>query len=437
LVAPSAVDLNLTTKEKQILFIVIAIQFINILEFMMVMPLGPDFAKDLAIDTSHLGVISGSYTAASALTGILSASYLERFDRKQAIVFALIGLVIATLIAGLSQNLTMLLGARILAGIFGGPSTSIALAIISDVVPPVRRGKALGAVMSSFAIASVFGVPLGLEAARLGGWRVPFFFISLLGILVIVGVFIRLPNFRHHLDTKHENTTSMLTMLRRPVVLYSLVTSSLLMSSGFMLIPNIAPYVQMNLHYPREDMGILYFVGGLASFGSMIIFGQITDRVGALPVGILGCAVFFLAVFFGFVEPPPMISVLLIFSLFMVASALRGVAFNTISSKIPGSHERARFMSVQSSVQHLSSALGAGLSSLVLTIGESQVTLHTGNAARVVGEMSAAQLAGAPNPEVLNGIDTLGWLAILLNFFMIGALILMQRALVKQEARSV
>ncbi len=369
---------------------------------MMVMPLGPDFAKDLAIDTSHLGLISGSYTAASAITGILSASYLERFDRKLAILLALAGLVFSTIVAGLSQNLTMLLGARIMAGIFGGPSTSLALAIISDVVPPERRGKALGAVMSSFAMASILGVPLGLEAARWGGWRVPFFFISILGILMIIGVFLRLPSIKGHLTFDKAGQASLKTMLGRPSVLYSLATSALLMASGFMLIPNIAPYVQFNLGYPRQDMGILYFVGGLASFVAMIFFGQLTDRLGALVVGSLGCTAFFLAVFFGFVTPSISLPVVLIFSLFMMASALRGVAFNTLSSKIPEPYERARFMSVQSSVQHLSSAIGAGVSSLVLSVGADQKLL---------------------------GMDILGLWSVGLNFLMIGGLWFMQRSL--------
>lgn len=377
---------------------------------MMVMPLGPDFAKALSIDLSSLGIISGSYTAASALTGILSAPYLERFDRKIAILVTLSGLVASTMIAGLSQNLTMLLGARIVAGIFGGPSTSLALAIISDVVPPERRGRALGAVMSSFAIASIVGVPLGLEAARLGGWRIPFFLISLLGVLIILGVALRLPNFKSHLKLEKGNQASLMSMVARPSVIYSLITSGLLMSSGFMLIPSIAPYVQANLNYPRENMGILYFFGGLASFASMIFFGRLTDRLGALVVGSLGCAAFITSVFFGFVMPFPTVPVVAFFSLFMVASALRGVAFNTLSSKIPEPYERARFMSIQSSVQHLSSALGAGISSLVLSTGENQKLI---------------------------GMELLGLWSIGLNFLMIFGLWLMQKSLKNQKISTV
>jgi predicted MFS family arabinose efflux permease len=405
---------ELTSTERRVVFVVIMIQFINILEFMIVMPLGPDFSRDLAIKTSQLGVISGSYTFASAIVGLLSASYLERYDRKNAVIFAMSGLVFSTMLAGWSQNIEMLIGARVLAGIFGGPSTSLALAIISDVVPPARRGRALGAVMSSFAIASIAGVPLGLEAARIGGWRLPFFFIAMLGLFIIFAVFFLLPNFRAHMQIGAKEESSLFSMLRRPAVLFSLATSGLLMSSGFMLIPNIAPYVQQNLGYPRDSMGFLYFVGGLASFASMVLFGRLTDRLGALVVGILGCSAFFLSAFLGFVHPWEHIPVPAFFSLFMIASALRGVSFNTLSSRVPGSHERARFMSVQSSVQHISSALGASISSLILAINADRLSFSP-----VIIQSS----------DKLYGIEILAWIAIFLNLLMVAGLYLMQRSL--------
>ena len=51
--------------ERKLLLLLGAVQFINVVDFMMVMPLGPDFACDLGIPLSNLGYIGGSYTAAA------------------------------------------------------------------------------------------------------------------------------------------------------------------------------------------------------------------------------------------------------------------------------------------------------------------------------------------------------------------------------------
>ena len=55
--------------ERQLVFLVGAVQFVNVLDFMMVMPLGPDFARALDIPVSRLGLVGGVYTAAAAVSG--------------------------------------------------------------------------------------------------------------------------------------------------------------------------------------------------------------------------------------------------------------------------------------------------------------------------------------------------------------------------------
>ncbi len=56
----------------------------------------------------------------------------------------------------------MLLAARVVTGAFGGVLGGIAMAIIGDVFPDERRGRATGILMSAFSLASVLGVPFGL-----------------------------------------------------------------------------------------------------------------------------------------------------------------------------------------------------------------------------------------------------------------------------------
>src|SRR5687768_7538784 len=159
--------------ERRIIFLVGAVQFVNILDFMIVMPLGPDFAVALGISSSQLGLIGGAYTAAAAVAGLLGSFFLDRFDRRSALALSMLGLAAGTFAGAFATGLGSLIAARAIAGAFGGPATSLSLSIVADVVPPERRGKALGAVMGAFAVASVIGVPAGLELARKGGWQLP------------------------------------------------------------------------------------------------------------------------------------------------------------------------------------------------------------------------------------------------------------------------
>lgn len=159
--------------EAMILALVGAVQFINILDFMIVMPLGPDFAVALDIPKHDIPSIGGAYTAAGAAAGLLGSLFLDRFDRRNALVVCLVGLFIGTAAATWSTGLNSLMAARVLAGMFGGPASSLAMSIVSDVVPPERRGRAMGAVMGMFAAASVLGVPLTWNLRSASAGRVP------------------------------------------------------------------------------------------------------------------------------------------------------------------------------------------------------------------------------------------------------------------------
>jgi predicted MFS family arabinose efflux permease len=356
--------------ERSIVFLIGAVQFINILDFMMVMPLGPDFAGELGIDASNLGIIGGAYTGAAAVAGLIGALFLDRFDRRSALLVTMLGLMIGTAAGGFATGLHTLVFARIVAGAFGGPATSIAISIVTDVVPPVRRGRAMGAVMGAFSAASVLGLPAGLELAQLGGWRTPFFAVAGLGVPIVALVGWWLPPLTGHFARmKERGQTSIFTLVRRTTVSLTLMAAALAMMSSFLIIPNISAWVQFNGGYPREHLGMLYLTGGVVSFFVMRFAGLLVDRHGSVAVAAFGCLLLSILIMLGFGFGRPLMPVMLLFVSFMVAQSFRNVACSTLYSKVPRSHERARYQSVQSAVQHLACSAGAILSAQMLREG--------------------------------------------------------------------
>lgn len=349
--------------ERRIIFLVGSIQFVNVLDFMMVMPMGPDFAAALDISTAHIGLVGGIYTAAAAVSGMVGSLFLDRFDRKKALTVAMLGLALGTAVGGLATGLGTLLMARVLAGWFGGPATSLSLAIIADAVPPARRGKALGSVMAAFSLASILGVPAGLELASRFGFRAPFFTLAAVGLLITTLATRLLPTMTKHLERPRKK--GLLPTFDR-LTLLSLSNTALVMMGVFAIVPNLSAYVQHNLGYPRELLGMLYLVGGVASFLAVRVAGVLVDRFGALPLVLLGTVFHLLALDFLFLDPWKTAPIFLIFTLYMLSGSVRMVPMQTLATQVPEADQRARFMSAQSVVQHLSSSLGAFFGSVVL-----------------------------------------------------------------------
>ena len=359
--------------ERTVIFLIGAVQFVNILDFMMVLPLGPFFAGPLGIPASRIGFIGGSYTAAAALSGIACSFFLDRFDRRKALGTAVAGLVAATALGGFSTGFASIVFARLLAGLFGGPATSLSLSIVADFIPAERRGKALGAVMGSFSLAAVLGVPAGLELARWGGWRLPFFSVAGLGLVLVPVAIALLPPLTRHLAARTgpaQARTGFVSLLTRPTVQLAAVATAAVMSSAFLVIPVMTPYLLFNLGFPAKDLKWIYMIGGALSFVTLRIIGTLVDRYGSTRLAAVGTLVFLIVSWLAFVRYDVRVPITTLFVLFMVGMNFRMAPYQTLISKVPKPAERASFMSLMSAIQHLSTSAGAMFSSVVLATAE-------------------------------------------------------------------
>ena len=353
-------------EERRIVLLMAAVQFANVLDFMMVNPLGPRLAQALNVGASDLPSIMGSYTAAASVSGVLGLFFLDRFDRRKALVFTLVGLAVGTLLGGLATSFTTLTLTRVLAGCFGGPATSLTMAILSDTVPVQRRGRAMGVVMGGFAAASVFGVPAGLWLATFGSWRTPFFAVAASIAVAAFFAMRLLPPLDAHLAGPRPNVLrGLLTMASTRAVQLSMLLTSVTMMSGFILIPNIATFAEFNLHFPANHLGWMYLLGGIASLITTRVAGRLIDIGTPTQVSMGATVVLGLVVWAWFAEGIAL-PVLVLSTAFFIAMGARGVAFNTTNSKVPLPEQRARFQSAQSAVQHAAAALAAFASSKIL-----------------------------------------------------------------------
>jgi predicted MFS family arabinose efflux permease len=374
--------------ERRLVLFLAGVQFVNVLGLMIVMPLGPDFARALGIPLDSLGTVAASYTLAAALAGSLGALFLDRFDRRAALTVALAGLALGTLASAWAHDLRTLLAARVVSGLFGGPAASLTLAILADVVAVERRGRALGVVMTSFSVAAVVGVPLGLRLAQLGGWQAPFLVTAALAAAMAVLALRALPPLRAHLEQPTLARTAegslpqgatlgaLWELLTRPETLLAYASTAVAMLGAFLIIPNLSAFVQVNLGYPRDRLELLYGAGGIANFALLRAIGRWVDRAGSFRVSLAGTLALSAILWLGFARRDAALPAVVIFVVFMLSGALRNIANNTLSSRVPSADERARFTSLQSTIQHLASSTGASLSALVLTTGADGRLLH-------------------------------------------------------------
>ena len=136
-----------------VLLVLALVQFTSIVDFMVVMPLGPQLIRELGLTTAQFSLIVASYSINAGIAGLLASSVMDRFGRKAAYLGLFGGFLLGTLACGLARQYYTLLAARALTGAFGGILGGLALTIIADVFPEDKRGRATGVLMSAFALA--------------------------------------------------------------------------------------------------------------------------------------------------------------------------------------------------------------------------------------------------------------------------------------------
>ena len=364
-------DLSLSTpstltrrRELWLLITLAGIQFTNILDFMIMMPLGPQFTQLFAITDAQFGLLVSAYTLAGGLSGVLASSYIDRFDRKRLmlVLYSMFGL--ATLACGLAEGYYQLMAARVAAGIFGGVLSSLAQTIVGDVIPYERRGRAMGIVMTSFSVSTVAGVPLGLFLAAHLGWHAPFIGIAALCLLLTVFAAMTLPALNGHLSL-HAPASAwgrISQTLRDSNHQRAFALSALIMFAGFTVIPYITIYMQVNVGLAPDQIPYIYLAGGIATLLSARFFGRLTDSMGKFETfRVLAFAVVVPMVAITLIPPAPMLVVLAVSTAFFVCMSGRMIPGMALLTSAGNPALRGTFMTLNSAVQ----SAGMGLAALV------------------------------------------------------------------------
>lgn len=357
-------------KERWYIFILAAIQVAHILDFVIMMPLGPRFMEVFKITPVEFSTLVSAYTFSAGIIGFFGALYADHFERKKFLLFNFLGFIFGTFLCAISTNFTSLLAGRIIAGAFGGILNANVLSFVADLIPFQRRGAAMGVVMSAFSISSILGVPTGLYIANALSWQASFYFICLIGIIFWVLSFFILPSIRLQSDVKSfkENLQNFKFVLFQKDYLQSFLLTSVLGFGIFMIVPFIAPYLVRNVGLKEEQLPLIYLIGGIFTIISARVIGRLCDKIGSYKVFKV-VAVFSILPMLALTNLPngiPLWISLTVTTLFTMMGSGRFIPAMTIVSAVVRPQERGTFMSLENASRQLSSGMASQLAGFII-----------------------------------------------------------------------
>lgn len=364
------------TKEKlftpyQVLVIALSaiIQFLIILDFMVLSPLGAQLMPALRISPPQFGLVVSAYAFSAGASGLLAAGFADRFDRKRLLLFFFSGFILGTFLCGIAHTYWFLLAARIVTGIFGGVIGSIGFAIVTDLFAPHLRGRVMGFVQMAFAASQVLGLPAGLYLSNMWDWHAPFLMIVGLALPVWGLVFWKMRPVTEHLSLQKDRTAfeHLRHTASTPFYLRAFAATTLLATGGFMLMPFGTAFAVNNLGIQMADLPKIYLVTGICSIFFGPIIGKLTDRFGAIKVFWAGSVLSIaLVLFYTNLGVTPLWALMALNAVLFIGITARMISSSALLTNVPTPADRGAFMGINASVSQISGGIASAAAGLII-----------------------------------------------------------------------
>ncbi|CAG9202652.1 MFS transporter [Paraburkholderia tropica] len=360
-------------RERTLLWLLALTQFTIIMDFMVMMPLGPQIMDAFAITPAMFATAVSAYSLCSGLSGLFAATYIDRFDRRRLLQVSYALFALSNLACAFATNFHLLLFARAFAGLTGGVLGSIVMAIVSDVIPVQRRGAATGVIMMGFSMAAIAGVPAGIVLGAHFGWSAPFLLLVVLSAVIWVAGSRVIPPLTEHVDRDTplgEIVPRLWQLLTLPRHMKAFALTFTMMCAHMLVIPFISPMLVANYGVAPEQLSWLYVAGGASTFLTARAVGRLADRYGKRRVFRVMALVSIAPVLFVTHLPVlPFIVMVGFFAVFMIALSSRMVPMQALLTTIPEPARRGAFLSANNAVQALGTGIGAWVGGLLLQNG--------------------------------------------------------------------
>lgn len=272
---------------------------IGMTEFVL-MGILPDIANDLGITISKAGQFVSYYALGVAIGGPIMTLLTLKISRKALIIMLMLFSVVGNLGSAFSPNYEILILFRLVASLTHGTYMGACTLLASKLVVSDRASRASSLVFAGLLSSNVLGVPIGTFIGQQLNWRYSFGFITILGIISLVGIIIFVPSIKEEIvfDVKKEVVASV-----KPQTIVTLFITFFGFGGMYLAFTYITPILTDISHFSDSSVPWILLVFGIGSTLGSLLGGKLSDWK-LMPWLIFNiCILIFVMVVFGFVMP--------------------------------------------------------------------------------------------------------------------------------------
>jgi predicted MFS family arabinose efflux permease len=361
--------ITFTGYQKLVIFLLAVTQFTVILDFMVMSPLGDMLMKSMNLKPSAFGVAVSAYAFSAGISGLLTAGFADKFDRKKLLLFFYIGFIAGSVFCGLAHTYVELVAARIITGLFGGVIGSISMAIVTDLFALQQRGRVMGFLQMGFGASQVLGIPIGLYLANLLGWEAPFLMVAGLAIIIAIIIMLKMQPIVKHLEIQHDRSAFVHlwhTVAKRDYRI-GFTATALLSIGGFMMMPFGSAFAINNLGVTNNQLPVLFMISGVSSLFIMPLIGRLSDKISKFKL-FVGASMWMMVMCLVYtnLSVTPFYLVIILNIVMMMGIMSRMIPSSALTSAVPDMADRGAFMSINASLQQIAGGVAAAVSGMIV-----------------------------------------------------------------------
>jgi MFS transporter, DHA1 family, inner membrane transport protein len=145
------------------------------------MGLLPNVAESVGESIPATGHMISAYALGVVIGAPVLAAALARVGRRNLLIGLMTVFALGNIASACAWSYGSIVLARFLAGLPHGTYFGVASLVAASLAPPGKRAQAVGRMMLGLSVANVVGVPFATWAGQIGGWRVAFLIVAVLG----------------------------------------------------------------------------------------------------------------------------------------------------------------------------------------------------------------------------------------------------------------
>ena len=362
-------------RARNIILLLAASVVIVTIGFGIVMPVFARRLGELGSGVEALGLMTMSFALAAFLSAPLMGSLADRVGRRPLFLGGLAAYVVVNLAFLFAPSPEIFMVIRAAEGALTAGLMPAAMGVVADIIPEPKRAQWVGVLMGSMGAGIVFGPVVGGLLYDSWGFETPFIASAGMALIALLSATVLVPETRTRevrrreglrrrrtastIPTPRSKAGQLWSSLPRPLyLLATLLFLDFVFTFGFTYIePQMLFYFYEDLGWSTVQFGVVVGVFGLAMVGCQAVLGRASDKVGRMPVIVVGALLFSaLPISLAFVTS---------FPLLLVAALTAGVGVALISPALGAAYlditaeqHRSRIVGIKSSSGSLGGVFG-------------------------------------------------------------------------------